>query len=217
MRREARASELHKKQYRKFVERETPEEYQERRKLANEHAKRKRMNETQEQRQRRLERDRRNRKIRSQKMTPEELEARRQRNNERRKKMKEKQRQQAREQDRGDIPQPDGSQNAEASETATKRPGRRAKCKAGSYIRRQLEQKTPEVLVVSDESMDALDVRNSFNESDDKVSDSNAVTDQTTKSNGKESECSMTLAKKWGLRPLVVRLERIDVAETSSV
>ena len=78
----------------KLKERETPEEYQERRKLANERAKRqKNKNETPEQRQRRLEGDRMNRKIRSQKMTPEELEEKRQRERERNKNMTEEQRQ----------------------------------------------------------------------------------------------------------------------------
>jgi hypothetical protein len=113
------------------------------------------------------------------------------------------------------TPQPSGSQgNAEASETVTRRPGSTAKATAGSNIRQQLEQETPEAgLNVSYESMDALDIQNSFNESDETVSDSNAVNGRTTESSGKESECSMTLAEKWGLRPLVVRLERIDVAE----
>ena len=115
-----------------------------------------------------------------------------------------------------DTLQTGGSQeNAETSSTETKRPGRSAKSKAGSNIRHQLEHETPgALLAVSDDSTDALDFRISNNQSDEKIYDSNAATDRTTKSNGKESEdCSMTLAKKWGLRPLVVRLERIDVAE----
>jgi len=110
-----------------------------------------------------------------------------------------------------DNPQPGGSQNAEAT---TRWPGRSAKTTAGSNIRQQLEQETLEaILNVSDESTDALDIRNSFNESNENVPVSNAVTDRTTKSKSKESGCSMTLAEKWGLRPLVVRLERIDVAQ----
>ena len=174
-------------------------------------------------------------------LTPEELENRRRMGRERWKNMTEEQRKRKRELSRlADIKRrkkETPEQRAERQDisatyhrrklmqmTEAEREARleRRRCSAskrklkssGECSGTQLEHETPgAVLTVSDESMDTLDVRNSFIESDKKVFDSNAVTDQTTKSNSKESECSMTLAEKWGLRPLVVRLVRIDVAE----
>jgi hypothetical protein len=221
-----------KEQIRKLQDKETPEELQERRKLNNERAKRKRLNETPEQRQRRLDIVRRSLQKMNQKMTPEQIEARRQKDRERNKTRTEEQRQRRNEMAR--LSYMRRKQNATSEQRAktsddsmdaldirnsfnesNPRPGRSAKSKAGGNIRHQLEHETPEAdLKNSDDSTDALDFRISNNQSDEKIYDSNAATDRTTKSNGKESEdCSMTLAEKWGLRPLVVRLERIDVAE----
>ena len=203
-----------RERYRKLIERQTPEEYQQRMKLRSERRKQLIMNETPEQKQRRLERRKR----------PEQLEARRQRAKDRWKNMTEEQRQKRREQRQ--------TKREQARLTAIKRRNE-TELRAQRLAVNEKSRQRKMIQMTEAEQDGKLERRHNTRTLKSKssgectatdipqtdVMQENAEANETaTKRQGrsakcKESVCSMTLAEKWGLRPLIVRLERIDVAE----